>query len=342
VKPFRDIALAVVLTCSLLIVAWQHLSQQEEPRLVAAAPIVVATTGGPIPPIPLHIDLDDRKVVLGEKLFHDPRLSHDNSVACAHCHNLLTGGTDRLVRSTGINGAAGDVNAPTVFNSGFNFKQFWDGRAETLEDQIDGPTHAPKEMGSNWPEIVSKLVQDASYGAAFSALYADGIQSRNIKDAIATFERSLYTPNARFDQFLRGKSDALTDEEKRGYQLFTEYGCVTCHQGVGIGGNMFETFGVMGNYFADRGNETPADLGRVHVTGKEQDRHVFKVPSLRNVALTPPYFHDGSAQRLEDAVATMVKYQLVRALVPAEVDLIVLFLKTLTGEYKGKTLAADQ
>jgi cytochrome c peroxidase len=194
VKLLLGIALAVMLTCALVIVAWQHWLQPEEPRLVAAAPTAGTALGGAIQPIPLHIDLDDKKVALGEQLFHDPRLSHNNRVACAHCHSLLTGGTDRLRRSLGINGAVGDINAPTVFNSGFNFTQFWDGRAATLEAQIDGPTHAPKEMGSNWPEIVSKLAQDASYGAAFSALYAEGIQSHTIKDALATFERSLYTP----------------------------------------------------------------------------------------------------------------------------------------------------
>jgi cytochrome c peroxidase len=180
------------------------------------------------------------------------------------------------------------------------------------------------------------------YVLAFSELYVDGIQSHTIKDAIATFERSLYTPTARFDRLLRGDSNALTDEEKQGYRIFKEYGCINCHQGVGVGGNMFETFGVMGDYFADRGNVTKADLGRFNVTGDAWDRHVFKVPSLRNVALIPPYSHDGSAKRLEDAVVIMARYQLGRKLSHEETDLIVKFLRTLTGEYQGKALDAER
>lgn len=298
----------------------------------------VAVPGEPLQPIPLTATFDGKKVALGKRLFYDPRLSHDNSIACAGCHSLSKGGTDQRARSVGIGGALGGINAPTVFNSGLNFKQFWDGRAETLEDQIEGPTHGPKEMGSNWPEIIGKLRQDPSYAATFGALYPEGIQSATIKDAIAVFERSLLTPNSRFDKFLRGDRAALTSQEQAGYSLFKDYGCASCHQGMNVGGNMFQVFGVMGDYFADRGTPTGADQGRANVTGHEGHIHVFKVPSLRNVALTAPYFHDASAETLEEAVKVMAKYQLGRSLSTKEVEELATFLRTLTGEYRGSPL----
>jgi cytochrome c peroxidase len=288
----------------------------------------------PIQPIPAGKDLNGAKVSLGERLFNEKQLSHDNTISCATCHSMEQGGTDQLPRSKGIDGQEGAVNAPTVFNAVYNFKQFWDGRAETLEAQIDGPTHAPDEMGSNWVEIETRLRQMPDYVAEFGQLYPDGIHTENIKDAIATFERSLTTPNSRFDQYLKGNSEAITKAEKDGYRVFKSVGCISCHQGVNAGGNLFQEFGVMGNYFKDRGNITKADLGRYNVTNQEFDKHVFKVPSLRNIGRTFPYFHDGSAQTLEDAVEVMSKYQLGRELSPEEIDMIVLFLKTLDGEYK--------
>ncbi|HLO50500.1 MAG TPA: cytochrome-c peroxidase [Kamptonema sp.] len=292
----------------------------------------------PIQPIPLHIDLNPNKVVLGEKLFNEPQLSSNNTISCASCHSLKTGGTDRSVHSLGINGNIGFVNTPTVFNSGFNFRQFWDGRSETLEQQIDGPTNSSHEMGSNWPQIISKLKQDPNYVSTFRKLYEEDINHENIKDAIATFMRSLYTPNSRFDKYLRGDINAINENEKKGYTLFKDYGCTSCHQGMNIGGNMFQKFGVLDDYFARRGNITKADSGRANITGDRNDDRVFKVPSLRNVELTAPYFHDGLTKSLEEAIAVMGKYQLGRTLSKAEIDAIVLFLKTLTGEYKGKSL----
>lgn len=230
------------------------------------------------------------------------------------------------------------MNAPTVFNSGFNFKQFWNGRAESLEDQIDGPVHNPKELRSRWPEIVAKLGQDPKYPAEFSTLYPDGIQPANIKDAIATFERSLITPNSRFDRYLRGEASALTADELKGYRLFRSYGCISCHQGVNVGGNLFERLGIMRDFFKERGTVAPAELGRFAVTGKPEDRHVFKVPSLRNVAVTGPYFHNGSVPTLEQAVRIMGTYQLGVSIPQDDVTLIVKFLHTLTGEYNGQPL----
>jgi cytochrome c peroxidase len=276
--------------------------------------------------------------MLGKKLFNETLLSHDNTLSCASCHDLNKGGADGHTHSVGINQAEGPINAPTVFNSGLHFKQFWDGRANTLEDQVDGPTQADKEMGSTWPEIQTKLKNVPEYVKSFTEIYPDGVQCKNVKNVIAEFERSLITPNSRFDKFLRGDAAAITDDEKEGYRKFKTYGCITCHQGVDVGGNMFQPLGIMGDYFADRGNPTKADLGRFNVTGNEEDKFVFKVASLRNVALTAPYFHDGSAKTLEAAVQAMTKYQLGRELSPKDLKQVVEFLKSLTGEYEGKPL----
>jgi cytochrome c peroxidase len=279
---------------------------------------VPESTAEPIRPIPTPAGLDGRKVELGGRLFHDPVLSHDGRVACATCHDLRKGGADGLVRPVGSGGRAGRVNTPTVFNSSLNFRQFWDGRAATLEEQIDGPVTSPLELASDWDEVVGKLRQDPDYRGRFAGLYADGVQARNVKDAIATFERSLLTPNSRFDRFLGGDRGALNEDEQAGYDLFKKYGCVACHQGAGVGGKMFARFGVM--------------------AGSGRDRPRFKVPSLRNVALTKPYFHDGSAEDLRKAVKIMAHAQLGRSLSDDDADLIVRFLETLTGEYGGTPL----
>jgi len=323
------------------VVLWQHYQlleyNSDRPETVES-PVASAAIDEPIQPIPLGRDLNENKVKLGEKLFHDTKLSGDNTISCASCHNLQTGGTDRLPRSLGINGAVGDRNSPTVFNSEFNFKQFWDGRSESLVDQIDGPINNPIEMGSSWPEIIRKLQRESDYIYMFDKLYPDGIKKENIRDALATFVRSLYTPNSRFDKFLRGDTSAITSSEKEGYRQFKAYGCVSCHHGRNVGGNMFQTMGIMADYFGELGDTMAEDLGRFNVTGNEGDRHLFKVPSLRNVALTAPYFHDGSVPTLEGAVAIMAKYQLGRQLSSEDMDLIVKFLHTLTGEYKGQPL----
>jgi len=244
-----------------------------------------------------------------------------------------------MTRSRGVKGQLNLVNTPTVFNSGFNFKLDWDGKYENLFTNVDGPLLSPIIMGGKWEEIIPMLRSSPDYVKAFAKAFADGITKDNVRDAIATFEESLYSPNSRFDQFLRGNSNALTQEEKEGYNLFKEYGCVSCHQGINVGGNMFQKFGVLGDYFADRGKVIKADLGRFNVTGQEKDRYVFRVPSLRNVELTSPYFHDGTTETLEQAVNVMVKYQLGRSLKSEQINLIIQFLKTLTGEYQGKPLS---
>lgn len=277
------------------------------------------------------------KVLLGQRLFSEQRLSHNDTVACISCHDLSAAGDDQKTVSVGIEGRLGAINVPTVFNSSLNFVQFWDGRAASLEAQAEGPVHNPVEMGSSWPEVIEKLNQDENYRRDFARIYQQGITGETIVDAIAAFERTLLTPNSRFDRFLRGEKAALDALELSGYQRFLDYGCASCHQGSGVGGNLFQRFGVMDDYFAGR-QATKADLGRFNVTGRDADRHVFKVPSLRNVAVTEPYFHDGSTRNLEEAIIVMGRYQLGRDLTGGDVKALAAFLRTLTGEWQGRPL----
>jgi len=334
-KVFKKRHLILVILFALASLLSLQLSRMtEQPVAAKLGPPITAAGDEPIAPIPMQVSLNMEKVVLGKQLFHDPQLSKTNNISCASCHDLSMGGTDRRVRSLGINGQEGTINSPTVLNNSFHFKQFWDGRASSFEEQIEGPIHAGNEMGSSWPEIIGKLKQSPEYVDAFNQLYDSDISADHIKDAIATFERALYTPNSKFDQFLRGNADALTNDEKEGYRRFKGYGCVACHQGVLLGGNLYQKFGVFGDYIKERGNETKADLGRYNVTGKEDDRYMFKVPSLRNITLTAPYFHDGSAKTLDEAVKVMVKYQLGRDVDQKDIDLMIQFLNTLNGEIK--------
>jgi len=292
-----------------------------------------------VQPLPQKVDVDEKKVQLGEKLFLDKRLSKDNTLACAGCHDLATGGVDRKQFSVGVGGAVGGINPPTVYNALFNFAQFWDGRAANLEEQADGPVNNPIEMASNWEEVTSKLTQDTEFTQAFQAVYPSGYNKDNFTNAIAEFERTLITPNSRFDQFLLGKADALTQEEKDGYTLFKKYRCATCHVGKAMGGQSYEKMGLKADYFKDRGGEiTESDLGRFNVTKNEEDRHKFKVPLLRNIAVTQPYLHDGSTDDLQKVVNIMLKYQIGKQIPKTEEEKITKFLKTLTGEYQGKLL----
>jgi len=340
-RNLRRAALPLLLSAIAVAVLWQAglslLVPGPQPTFTPL-PLHPAPSDEPISPIPRALPLNADKVALGRRLFHDTRLSQDNSISCASCHDLGKGGTDRLSYSVGIGGQRADSNAPTVFNSGFNFRQFWNGRAASLEDQIDGPVHNPKEMGSNWPQIVAKLERDGTYVALLRRLYGGGIEPAHIKDAIAEFERSLITPDSRFDRYLRGEHSALNFEEVKGYQLFKRYGCVACHQGVNVGGNLYERLGVVTPYFRNEQASAAANLGRSAVTGRPEDLHVFKVPGLRNVALTAPYFHDGSIKTLEQVVAIMGQHQLGVAIPQTDVALIVKFLHTLSGQYAGAPL----
>lgn len=336
-RPSRSLLLILLATVLLDVVLWwpespEPIATRSEIREpYAQLPVSMAA----MQPIPARIRFDAAKLALGRALFNDKRLSADDTVACSDCHVLADGGDDGLVRSRGIGGAEGAVNAPTVLNSGFNFVQFWDGRAKTLEEQIDGPVHNPSEMGSNWNQVLDKLGRDVRLRVMFKDIYRDGMNVANIKDAIATFERSLTTPGSRFDRYLQGDASAMNEQEVRGLELFRDYGCIACHQGVNLGGNMYQQMGMIGDYFGDRGDVTPADLGRYNATGDSADLHYFKVPGLRNVALTAPYFHDGSAGTLDQAVRVMARYQLGRKISDEDTRAIVMFLHTLTGELPG-------
>ena len=297
----------------------------------------------PIQPIPFpapRTAQENAKIVLGEKLFSDVRLSSNNNSACITCHPLEQGGMDNLRFSTRANGEPTPVNTPTIFNLALNFRLFWNGRTRTLEDQIR--TDPLPDNSTQWAEVLVKLSQDEIYLKEFDSLYAEGISANNIQDAIVAFERSLVTPNSRFDKFLRGDKSAISASEKQGYDLFKSYGCAACHQGANVGGNMFQKLGVVANYFADRGHITVPDGGRFNVTKREEDRHVFRVPSLRLVALSEPYLHDGGEKTLEDVIGVMAKYQLGRSIPKEHIDLIIAFLKTLPGEYQGRLLTGDK
>ena len=297
----------------------------------------------PVRPIDQEVEVDEAKAALGFALFHDPRLSVDNTVSCATCHALETAGVDNHQYSHGVDDQVGGVNAPTVYNAVYNFVQFWDGRAKTLADQAAGPPLNPIEMAStSFDEIIAKLAADKDYSKAFKAVYPDGLTEANITNAIEEFERTLITPDSRFDKWLRGDDSALTADELAGYELFKKYDCATCHVGPNLGGQSYELMGLRRHYFSERGLElTHEDNGRYKETQNERDRHRFKVPGLRNVEHTWPYYHDGTRLTLEDAVRDMGLYQSGVELTSAETDQITSFLKTLTGEYQGKLLVND-
>ena len=286
--------------------------------------------GEPIRPMSEPQGLDALKVALGNKLFNDQRLSADNTLSCASCHPLDRGGADGLPVSIGVGGALGGINTPSVMTATYNFRQFWDGRAGSLEEQAGGPIVNPIEMASTWPQVMEKLGDDPEIKQAFSRVYRDSLTPANIRDALAEFERSLARPG-RFDRWLSGDSSALNSDEVSGYQLFKKHGCAGCHQGVNVGGNLYHRFGTMAPYFSP-GTSTKADLGRYNVTGREEDKHFFKVPSLRNVALTAPYFHNAAAANLADAVRLMGRYQLGLELPAHDIEHIVKFLGTLNSE----------
>ncbi len=299
---------------------------------VAVAEVGKPLTAEPLKPLPELSDLNMDKVVLGRALYHDTMLSGDGTISCATCHEMSHGGAEPRKTSTGIRGQIGPINSPTVLNSSLNVSQFWDGRAKDLRAQAEGPVANPIEMGATWKGVVKRLRRNDEYVAQFAALYEDGITKNNVTDAIAVYEEALITPS-RFDAYLLGDPNAITDAEKKGYETFKEVGCTACHNGALIGGSMFQKMGLVNDYFKDRGGElTEADLGRFNVTKNPADKHFFKVPTLRNVELTAPYLHDGSKATLEETVVAMGKYQLGRDLTDAQVNSIVTFLKSLTGE----------
>ena len=330
--------IGLIVVAIILAFTWQQIQTPQGISLVGNDLPPLSTAKEPIQPLPIEHSVDQHKFRLGEQLFREPRLSSNKVVSCATCHQLEQGGADSKPYSIGPNGEKTEVNTPTVFNVAYNFRFNWDGEHENLTVHTDRLMQNPDVMGSQWSEVQQTLETIDKYQQGFASAYTDGINKDNVIDAIVTYESALITPNAPFDQYLMGNQSALSATEKQGYILFKAYGCVSCHQGMNIGGNMFQQFGVIGNYFEDRGNIQQADLGRFNLTQDDADRHVFRVPSLRNVAVTPPYLHDGTAGTLEEVVRIMVKYQLGRPIPSEHMDAIVQFLRTLTGEYEGVSL----
>jgi len=282
-----------------------------------------------IPDVSLD-DLDEEKLQLGSDLFNEARLSRDGSVACASCHIGMLGGVDRHPVSFGIGGAKGTLNAPTIFNAALNFRQFWDGRALTLQDQALGPIENPVEFGHDLDGAVAVLKSIPDYVSAFSRLYPDGVTAANLSDAIAYYEIMNFTGvESPFLRQFEAQQNPLSDKARRGQQRFVEVGCASCHNGVNLGGNSYQQLGVAVPWYGIDRRAGVADDGLFGRTGREQDRHVFKVPTLHNVAATAPWLHDGSITSLQQAVDRMARHQSGRYLENQDIDDIVAFLRSL-------------
>jgi len=278
-----------------------------------------------ITPIPNSIQYDKEKALLGKKLFYDVRLSKNNDISCASCHFLEEGGDDNIIGAIGKNGKIIPRNSPTVFNAVFNEFQHWDAGVKDLNDQaINSITH-PLAMDSNFTQILSKLKDDIYYKNLIKKLFGETINKQNILDSIVEFERALITPNSKFDKYLNGDKNILTQNEIAGYNSFKDYGCISCHNGVNIGGNLIQKLGILKSYKTN-------DFGRYYITENLEDMYFFKVPSLRNVALTAPYLHDGNAITLRDAVEKMIEFQVGYTIKETDIKNILEFLETLTGE----------
>lgn len=273
---------------------------------------------------------DARKAALGKKLFNEKLLSTDNSRSCASCHALDKGGTDNLRTPMSVDGKVDRYNTPTVFNAAYNFAQYWNGRAKDLTEQAGMAIESPAEMGSTWEQVLTKLGNDNKYRAEFKSCYNNGISKENICDAISQYEHTLLTPESRFDKYLAGDLTALSSEEKEGFELFKKHDCASCHAGPALGGLSFEKLGAKHDFFDQNEKPSDNDEGRFEVTHSLTDKYRFKVPTLRNVELTYPYFHDGSIQSLEEAVKKMSDTQIDTPLNASEVKKVAAFLRTLT------------
>nr|WP_208623230.1 cytochrome-c peroxidase [Vibrio hangzhouensis] len=288
----------------------------------------------PIKIIEPVVGLDQQKVELGKMLWFEPRLSASNTISCNSCHNVAKGGVDNLPSSIGHKWAIGPINSPTVLNSDLNFVQFWNGRAKDLQEQAAGPIENPKEMAFTHDLAIGTLKSIPQYQQWFKKAYgSENFTIAEVTDAIATFEKTLRTPNSKFDKWLKGDDSALTVDQLEGYALFKQKGCIACHSGPLAGGQMYQKMGLVKAFKTDN-----PDIGRAAITGKEFDKYVFKVPTLRNVELTYPYFHDGSVWDLQEAVEVMADIQLGQSLTKSESRKITAFLKSLTGEQPPITL----
>lgn len=279
-----------------------------------------------ITPLPVNADYNKTKAAIGKKLFFDPILSRDRSISCSSCHNLKSGGDDDRNVSIGVEGLKGNIQSPTVLNARYNFKQFWNGRAETLLEQASGPIHNPLEMGLNAAEVEKRINASQLYRKLFSSKRDDHISYTMVLEAIVEFEKALVTPNSKFDRYLRGEIQ-LSTQENKGYQAFKSLGCITCHNGMNIGGNSFQKMGMITPYIHKEGYP---DL--YSVTKKDYHKNVFKVPTLRNIALSAPYFHDASAKTLEEAIKMMSNLNLGYTISEQQINDLLAFLQTLTGE----------
>jgi cytochrome c peroxidase len=278
-----------------------------------------STTSGvePITPVPKPPAADPLKVALGERLFGDPRLSRGNTRTCSSCHDLATNGASKNVHDIAVDRSYLSLNTPTVFNSTLSFRLGWEGEFRTLEAQAAATLQNPRIMDSGIDEVVGKLSQDSVLVHQFELAYGHGPDPASVLDALATFERSLVTPDSPFDRWLAGDTAALSMQQLQGYRSFKSLGCVACHQGVNVGGNLFQRHGIF------------------HPLARAEPE-ILRVPSLRNVATTAPYFHDGSAPSLDDAVRKMATAQLNLTLTDQQVDEIVAYLRSLTGVYRGQ------
>ncbi len=287
-------------------------------------------------PAPADNPTTKEKVELGKMLYHDPRLSSSGTVSCASCHNTMLGGDDNRGGSVGVGGQVGGRSAPTVWNAAFNKVQFWDGRAASLEEQAAGPVTNPIEMGmKSWDDVVARLEKIDGYQKAFSKVFGkDSISKDNATKAIAAYERTLITPNSPYDKYVKGKKSAMTAQQVRGMKKAVELGCTGCHSGPAFNGaGTFQKFPTIKNGYFEAQYDLSDDKGLAEVTGKEDDENYWKVPTLRNIALTAPYFHNGKVKTLDRAVQLMAKLQLGVDLEDNDIEDIVAFLHALTGEF---------
>lgn len=286
-----------------------------------------------LPPIPADNSLTPEKIELGKMLFFEPRISASGVISCATCHNPALGWSDRIPRAVGHDGQVGERNTPTVLNSGFLSAQFWDGREPDLEGQALGPIEADVEMAMKLEDAIARLNEFETYRERFAEAFPnddDPIHVDNVAQALASFQRTLNTPNSPFDRFLNGDDQAMSEQQKRGMKAFVETGCVACHRGPNLSDSQFHRFELPGS----------TDEGRYVVTGEERDRFAFRTPTLRNVDVTYPYFNNGSVDNLHDAVKLMADQMLGRQLEEGVIDDMVAFMHALTGEMPQVTFPA--
>ncbi|MBI2790489.1 MAG: cytochrome B6 [Gammaproteobacteria bacterium] len=283
-------------------------------------------------PIQVAPITEPNKVSLGKQLYFSTVFSNNATLSCNSCHIINRGGADGIPKYIGNNRKVGLLNTPTALNASLNFRQFWDGRAQTIDDVIEDHLKDPTIFASDWANVESKIKNNPDFKIPFKNAYQGEVSAHTIKEALHLYLNDLTTPQSPFDRYLQGDKSSLTPEAFKGYQLFISYGCITCHQGPNMGGNLYQRFGIYKDYFATKTNITKADLGLYNLTGKEEDKYVFKVPSLRNITLTAPYLHDGSAGTLEEVIQLMGIYQVGQPIQPYDIPLIIKFLESLTGK----------